>query len=327
MKNIRRNIIYALSVVMVLAMLSAFMLPTSAASDTSGEYKWLRDEADVLSDECEAELEEMLEEIKRDYDYNVYFASVQSLGSKTSTEYADDLYDSLFPVNSTGILFLVSLEYRDYWLSTSGDAISLFDADGRLGNIDYTVLQSLKRNDFEDAAKTFALLVKSCLEAVNRYEQDKDTNPKAWSNSYCALISDYWVPRTMPAEYKSFSFKGIGMALSELGDDSMGIYDYGREYLADIVKRVLIVLAIAAVVAFVWLSVMKSKMNNIKNNDLASNYVRPNSFDLTRSSDLFLYSQVTQVARPRPDSSSSSGGGGSHGSSSGGSHGGSGGKF
>lgn len=174
----------------------------------------------------------------------------------------------------------------------------------------------------------FATLVKSCLETVARYNTDKDENASAWQNTYCEFISDYWVKPKMPDEYRSFSIKGIKKALSERGNSSTGMYDYGNDYLRDCVKKFMIVLGISAVIAFIWVGVMKSKMNNVRRNNLAANYVRPDSFKLTQSSDMFLYSTVSKVTRPRPDSSSEGGGGGgSHGSSSGGSHGGTGGKF
>lgn len=286
----------------ILAVITALLLACLCVipAGATQKYKWVDDRNDLIGENCEKEIEASFEYIKNTYDYNVYFATVYSLGSKTATEYADDLYDSLFPINSTGILMLVSMEERDYAFSTSGAAIDLFNTDSRLINLELAVVALLRVNDFEGAAKTFAHLTQSCLEAVRRYEQDKDDIPNAWMNSYCETIDDYWVKRKMPEEYNSVSLR----------------------------SRFLIALAVAAVVAFIWVGVIKSKMNTARRQNAASNYVRPDSFKLTQSSDLFLYSTVSRTARARDDSSGSGGGGGgSHTSSSGGSHGGSSGKF
>lgn len=314
----------------ILAVLTALLLACLCVipAGATQKYKWVDDRNDLIGENCEKEIEASFEYIKNTYDYNVYYATVYSLGSKTATEYADDLYDSLFPINSTGILMLVSMEERDYAFSTSGAAIDLFNTDSRLTNLELAVVALLRVNDFEGAAKTFAHLTQSCLEAVRRYEQDKDDIPNAWMNSYCETIDDYWVKRKMPEEYNSVSLRGIIKALSESHENTGGIYDYGRDYLKRCASRFLIALAVAAVVAFIWVGVMKSKMNTARRQNAASNYVRPDSFKLTQSSDLFLYSTVSRTARARDDSSGSGGGGGgSHTSSSGGSHGGSSGKF
>ncbi|OLA53543.1 MAG: hypothetical protein BHW37_07100 [Firmicutes bacterium CAG:272_52_7] len=59
-----------------------------------------------------------------------------------------------------------------------------------------------------------------------------------------------------------------------------------------------------------------------------TDYVRNGSFNITNSSDIFLYTTVSKTARPKDDDSSrGGGGGGGHVSSSGTSHGGSSGKF
>ena len=210
----------------ILAVITALLLACLCVipAGATQKYKWVDDRNDLIGENCEKEIEASFEYIKNTYDYNVYFATVYSLGSKTATEYADDLYDSLFPINSTGILMLVSMEERDYAFSTSGAAIDLFNTDSRLINLELAVVALLRVNDFEGAAKTFAHLTQSCLEAVRRYEQDKDDIPNAWMNSYCETIDDYWVKRKMPEEYNSVSLRGIIKALSESHENTGGIY-------------------------------------------------------------------------------------------------------
>ncbi len=254
----------------------------------------MSDKANILSSNTESKIESICADIRSRLGYNVYVATAYSLEGKTSEEYADDLYDSIFPLNSDGIIFLVSMEGRDYWLSTSGNAISTLYDDDRLDKIEDAVLTHLKSNDFDGAALTFASLTDSCLTAVSNYGQDKLSDPdNAWQNSYDEEINDYWVK-------------------NEKAERRVSIF-----------KKLIISLIIAVIVAFIWVSVMKAGMNNVRQQKRAADYVRKGSFRLTQSSDLFLYSTVAKT----PKAQSSSSGGGTHTGSSGASHGGSGGKF
>ncbi len=93
-----------------------------------------------------------------------------------------------------------------------------------------------------------------------------------------------------------------------------------------LVPSLIMSVIIGFIVAFVVTAIMKGKLKTVKSCDNAREYVRKGSFDLKHSRDLYLYSTVTRVARPKNNSS----GGGNHGgfrSSSGGSFSGSRGKF
>lgn len=83
---------------------------------------------------------------------------------------------------------------------------------------------------------------------------------------------------------------------------------------------------IGALVGFIVVLVMKSKLKSVRMQPLASSYVKSGSFKLTEHSDLFLYRNISKTAKPK-DNDSSSGGSSTHTSSSGTSHGGSSGSF
>lgn len=74
------------------------------------------------------------------------------------------------------------------------------------------------------------------------------------------------------------------------------------------------------IAAAVATGAMKSKMKSVRFQTSAANYVLPGTLELTASQDLFLYANVTRVARPKDTGSSSrSSGGGGGGSFGGGS--------
>ena len=68
---------------------------------------------------------------------------------------------------------------------------------------------------------------------------------------------------------------------------------------------------IGIIAAIIIVLVLKHKMNNARPQNNATYYERDNSFDLRVSSDVYLYSTVKRVSKPK--SSSGSSGGRSHG--------------
>lgn len=131
--------------------------------------------------------------------------------------------------------------------------------------------------------------------------------------------------------------------LDEIRDDVtyyLGSGNYGRafeRYLADVdegfksegvMKRTFRIFSAigAAVVSALAVGVSKSKMNTAKKQTKANRYQKPGSMKLTRSSDIYLYSNVRRVKRST-ERRSSGGGGGHFTTSGGGSHTSSGGHF
>lgn len=82
-------------------------------------------------------------------------------------------------------------------------------------------------------------------------------------------------------------------------------------------KSLLISVVIGFVVAFIATSVMKSQLKTVRAKSGATEYVTQGSMKLTQSRDLYLYSNVSRVPRPKSNSGSST-----HTSSSGSRHGG-----
>lgn len=83
-------------------------------------------------------------------------------------------------------------------------------------------------------------------------------------------------------------------------------------------SNLLICFGVGLVLALIVTEVMKGQLKSVRANDTAREYVRPDSFNLEHSRDLFLYSSVSRVARPKQSSSSSSGSSGGGGSRGGG---------
>lgn len=94
----------------------------------------LVDEADLLTDEEEAELLEKLDTVSEERNCDVVVVTTGSLVGKTSTAYADDFFDENgygMGKERDGILLLVSTEDRDWALSTRGYGITAFTDAGQ----------------------------------------------------------------------------------------------------------------------------------------------------------------------------------------------------
>ena len=93
----------------------------------------LTDEADLLTDEEEELLLKQLDEISERQNCDVVVAAVDGLDGKSAMEYADDFYDyNGYGMGNErdGIILLVSMEERDWWISTCGFGITAFTDDG-----------------------------------------------------------------------------------------------------------------------------------------------------------------------------------------------------
>ncbi|MDE7267834.1 MAG: TPM domain-containing protein [Lachnospiraceae bacterium] len=144
--------IFSLFLALFLSVTSVF--PVFAA----GEFPRLVDDADVLSDSEEAKLRGKLDEISERQQVDVVVVTVDSLEGVNIEDYADDFYDYYgygFREMRDGILFLLSMEERDWNISTRGYAITVF-TDAGLDYMSERIARDLKNEDYAAAFMTFA---------------------------------------------------------------------------------------------------------------------------------------------------------------------------
>lgn len=150
-------------------MLTAMMLAFSFTGTVSAEYgvipdhrllSRLEDWADLLTDEEEANVLSALDEISERQNLDVAIVSVNTLEGKTPTEYADDYFDyNGFGMGegADGIVLLISMEDRDWRISTHGYGLTAFTDAGQ----EYMAeqfLPDLSDGDYESAFMTYANL-------------------------------------------------------------------------------------------------------------------------------------------------------------------------
>lgn len=149
----------------------------------------LVDQADLLTEEEEAELGEKLDEISERQQYDVVVATVNSLEGKTAEAFADDTYDYNgygFGESRDGILLLISMEERDWWISTCGEGITAF-TDAGLDYIAEKFTPMLSGENYKGAFVKYAELCDQFItQAATGEPYDVDNMPKG-------TVAPFWI--------------------------------------------------------------------------------------------------------------------------------------
>ena len=285
----KRLTILLLTLLMVLAVTA----PVFAAAPK------IIDNADLLSDTEEADLEDKAQDLADRYDMDVVILTVDSTYGSYIESYADDYYDNngygIGPDHS-GVLLVLAMDTREWAISTCGDAIYAL-TDYGIESLFQAMATDLSYDEYYDA---FAIY----LEELPRYFE-------AFGNG--EPIDGYHGGYDGPGSY-------------EPGTRDEVVY-YDREPgFGDYLRIVIVSLLIGSAVGGIAILIMRGQMNTARAQTGASSYLTEGSFRLNRHLDLYLYSRVNRVRRQQ-NSGSRGGGSSFHRSSGGRSHGGGHGRF
>ncbi len=258
------------------------------------------DEAGLLTGEEARDLEIRTGEISEKYGMDVVILTVSSLDGWDSEAYADDYYDSHgygLGTESSGVLLLLSMEYRDWAISTCGEAVYAL-TDYGIQDVFSQISRYLADDEYYDAFDAY-------LEALEVYfDAYAQGNP-----------IDGWTPE----------YEGPGTYLPGTREDVV----YPPEKVP-ILRFLLVGLAAGAAAAGITVAVLAGQMKTARPQPGAQDYLQPGTDRLYDQQTIFLHSHVSRTPKPEANSGGGShGGGGSsiHHSSGGSSHGGGHGKF
>lgn len=287
------------------------VLPTAAA-DFSNENPRVIDEAGLLTDaECE-ELSERLEEIRTARCMDIAVLTTDTVGNRSVADYAEAAFETYaygYGDTRDGVLLLINMGERDWYIATHGYAIDCF-SDELLDYIGEVLVPYLADGEYAAAFGNFADL---CDEAIARQKEYDSTLGTIDSENEREYEREYEGTYRIPEEFYEFD-----------------------EYLPQTFRvfstdRLIVALVFGLIVALIVVLSMKSKLKSVRYRSEASDYLRDGSMQVTERQDLFLYHTVSRRARPQQNhtngSSGSHHGGSTHVSSSGSSFGGRGGKF
>lgn len=278
-----------ISVIFALILVLSSVSLAFAAED---HPNYVVDNANLLTDDQEDALNERLKTLSENEEFTVAVVTTDDTDGKSIQDFADDTYDYGgygYGDDNDGVLLVISMAERDWYITTCGFGITAFTDDG-IDDVGDQMVNYLSDGDYAGAFEVFA-------EVSEKYIKDA----KAGISHDDNYDDNY--------DYD--------------GDDAAY---YGSAFVIVGVRGILIALGVGFVISGIVVLVMRGKLKSVRSKTEANSYVKPNSMNITASSDTFLYSNVTCTARPKNDSSSGSDSS-THTSSSGTTHGGGGGKF
>ena len=273
------------------------LLTLSLQVSASSGLPLVVDQAQLLTESERDTLERTAQALRAEYETDVVILTVTSLDGKRAQDYADDYFDENgygYGEDYSGILFLLAMSEREWYISTCGETIYAV-TDYGVQQLGETAVWYLSEGYYYDAFDAYLNALPAYLEA---YRAGSPVD------GYADDSGDYYP-----------------------GDQETVVY-YERPHSPNLVLSLMIGIVVAAVVIFI----MRASMNTKRQQHGASGYMKPGSFHLRTHQDMFLYSKVSKVRRQQNNSSGGShhrrGGGSSvHRSSSGRRHGGGGGRF
>ena len=279
----RRKLIW-LAVLLLVMNIPAFALESGSP--------WVVDNGGLLTAEEHTDLTRKIQSLRSELELEIVIVTTWGTDGKSVQAYADDFYDINgygYGSDNSGILLLLDMDAREWYISTCGEAIYMF-TDYGLERLGEQILPWLSEGEYYRAFDTWLDELSQYVDAYHRG----------------APIDGY----VAPDEYES-----------PYGDE---IYYYD-DHVGLRIRPFPTALLIGFVAAVISILVMRSKMNTAKLQSGAANYLKDGSFRLRQRTDMYLYSRVTKQAKPQ---NNTSGGGSSvHRSSGGVSHGGRGGRF
>lgn len=275
-----------LSIVLSLVLLIS-IVPVALAET---ELPMVIDAADLLSEAEESGLEQAALELRSKYFMDIVILTVQSLDGASAQNYADNYYDLGgygYGENGDGILFLLAMDEREWYISTCGEAIYAV-TDYGVQQLGSAALPYLSDGLYFDAFNTYLNELSFFLEAY--------------------ALAD---PLDGYADYSGDFYHGTREEI---------LYYEEEEDI-----NFFLSLGSGIVAAGIVILIMRSSMNTKRRQQSASDYMNEGSYHLRVQRDMFLYSNVSKTRKQQ--SNSSGGGSSVHRSSGDRRHGGGGGRF
>ncbi len=153
----------------------------------------LVDDADLLTASEKDELIDRLDRVSKKRKCDVVIVTSRSLGGESAQDYADDyFYNNGYGMgdDKDGILLLVSMEDRDWYMSTSGFGIDAF-TDAGMEYMSRQFLPDLTSGDYYKAFETFTDLSDDYLAQARKGKPyDEGNLPKKPFNPFL-LLGDF----------------------------------------------------------------------------------------------------------------------------------------
>lgn len=278
----------------------ALAMPAAAA-----DYPLVNDEAALLSSSEVTALQEKAEEYSEKWQQDIVIYTTNDIGNSSAMEAADDYFDySGFGQGDdySGVVLLLDMGGREYWISTCGSTITALTDDG-ISYIGDEIIDDLSSGDYADAFDTYLDTVDALLAIAD------EGSPYDASNT--GGISSGGSNSSNNGSNHSNHSNNSGSSQSGFTDEVLPVF-----FMA---------WCMALVVTLVFYGVGLWQLHSKKSQRSARDYLAGGGLRLTNRQDYYLYSTTRRVRKQ--ENNGGRGGSSTHRGSSGRSHGGGGGRF
>ena len=151
------------SLLLALLLLPCFTLTVFSVSS---------DNEQLLTDSEAADLTRIIQSLQADYGIDAMIVTVSSFNGKSAQSYADDYYDTM-DGGEDGVLFLLSLNQREWHISTCGRMQRVL-SDRALMEIEDNVVWYLSEGQYYDGLATFLNMLPTYLNNGSTAEKSDD---------------------------------------------------------------------------------------------------------------------------------------------------------
>ena len=147
------------------------------------------------------------------------------------------------------------------------------------------------------------------------YIQGFGTVKEIYSEDVLDLLEESCVAQLTDGNYYE-AFESF----ASVSDEMIALAEAGTPYRAPFpwLENIAIALVIGFVIALIVVGILAAQLKSVRRQTAAREYMKPGSLNVTEQRDLYLYTTVTKVPRPKSNGSSGGGGGGGGGGGRGG---------
>lgn len=276
------------------------------------EAEYLLDHADVLTTEEADLVEQRLEQVSADLSFYVRVVTEESMSGWDAEAIADSYYNALNDCGDgylPGILLYICYSPRQYYITASNNVFN----DDMTYTLEQSFLSYLREDDTYNALIAYCDTVQSLVYAyhgeVPSFPVDPYGSAEAPKGDY---VPDY---DPMPEYVPNGSTGDIYFEEEEVTPLPVWAV-LALPFIDPTFFVMIIVLPLAAALFLTHLKV--KQMNNAQKQTGAAAFMNAESLNLTKSKEIFLYSNVVSTPKPQNNASHPNHGGGFSGSHHGG---------
>lgn len=223
------------------------------------EHRYLFDYADKLSDDEENTVSQLLDSAAEERNVELYIVTKSENPDFSAREYLSQFASGITSTASGGVIYAVF----DY----DSNTLAVVPTGNAEGGYDSSLLEDMI-SDFFSRGEIY----NSCMTLASYIAAD---DPSGGINSIAVYDS------------------------KEKNDGTVYSLDSEHSEKTSVLKKELIVIAVALIGAVIICLILKKQMNTAVKNDSASEYMKPGSLKITSSAEMFIRSETDKTPRSK----------------------------